>query len=165
MRALLAVVVFSNVASSDDTMHIGLQLSSDADTQQTRLGGGVRFGIVKLSGVVDAQLISDGSDDVDLTAEVTPFESSIAVLAGWRTSCVSIERGRQWTQQVLVGATGALPSLGDHVHASFGGVFNASIVRHGDGLETDWVSVASMRHIKDTIGFSLFVRFDYESAL
>ena len=169
MRALAIVIVLAGTtahANPIDDWRLGVQLTSDVDTQQARLGGGVRIGAWKLGVVVDAQTFADGSDDIDAVAEFSPGSDSWSLLAAWRTCAISIERGRQWHQQFLVGATGNLPSLfAGRIQPSFGAELVTTVVRHGDELMTDWISLESQRHVRDTISVNLFLRFDYVSAL
>jgi hypothetical protein len=153
-------------ANTIDGWQLGLQLTSDADTQQARIGGGVHRGAWRFGLVLDAQPFADGSDDIDAVAEWSPVADSWSLLAGWRTCSIFIERGRQWHQNLLLGASGALPSLFDgRIQPSFGAALTIAIVRHGDELETDWISLESQRHVKDTASVNLFLRFEYVSAL
>ncbi len=153
-------------ANAIDAWQVGVQVSSDSDTQQARVDGGVHLGAWKLGLVVDAQPFADGSDDLDATVEFHPSSDAWGLLGGWRTCSISIEQGRQWHQQLLLGATGALPRVFDgRLQPSFGGALAVTMVRHGDGLESDWLSLESARHVKDTVSLTLFLRFDYVSAL
>lgn len=149
-----------------DAWTVNVQVTSDSDTQQARVGGGARIGKWKLGAVVDAQPWSDGSDDIDAVAEYSPCADSWALLAGWRTAIIAIERGQQWQQQMLVGVVGNLPALFDgRIQPSVGANALVAVVRHGDELATDWISLASGRHVKDTISLNLVVRFEYAGEL
>ena len=67
---------------------------------------------------------------------------------------------------VRTGTVASLPALfGKRVQPSFGAELAVTIVRHGDQLMTDWISLECDRHVKDTISGNLFQRFDYVSAL
>src|SRR5688572_25144128 len=126
MKTMIAICVmgFAGEAHANviDAWRVGLQVSSDADTQQARVGGALELEAWKLGVVIDAQPFADGSDDLDAIAEFHPSSDSWGLLGGWRTCSISIEQGRQWHHQLLVGATGALPRLFDgRVQPSFGG--------------------------------------------
>ncbi len=166
MRAIvIAVIALAADARADRAWTAGVQLSSDSDTQEARVGAGVRSGIWKLGLVFDVQPMGGDSDDIDLVLEVRPGAESWGLIGGWRTCGIRIEQGRQWQEQLLLGAVGNLPRLLDgRIAPSFGVEAVSTIVRHGDGLETDWVSFASTRHIEDTLSLSMFVRLGYGAA-
>ena len=172
MKALAAIVVMCVTATGasaetavERALHVGLQLTSDTDTSRARVGGGVRFGGVKLAAVVDVPMLS-GNDTVDAIVEVGPGSRAWSLLAGWRVCAISIDRGTQWQEVLLVGASGRLPALFDgRIQPSFGGELAFTVVRHGAMLETDWISFASQRHALDTISANLFLRIDYETPL
>jgi len=150
----------------DRSWHLGTKVSTDLGPHRIRAGGGVRFKQLSVTLITDPKVFIDNSEqDLDLVVEWKFRADRWAPLIGWRTSSVSIDRGRHWQEHLLVGATGTLPALLDgHVRSQFGAELVFTTIRHGDGFETEWFSIASDRHLRDLVSINLFLRFDYVSA-
>lgn len=170
---LIALALITATAHADSTetasrdVQLGLNMSTDNGPHRVRVGGGVRLGKLTLSAVLDPYgMISRRANHVDVLVEYAPLSNWWAALLGWRTSDTAIDRGEQWQHHLLVGASARLPALWDgRVRPSFGAQFVLTVVRHGDRMETDWVSFESDRHLRDTASLNLFARFEYVSAL
>lgn len=171
MRALvlLLLLVAPAAARADDDVvevdrawHTGLNLRTDMGTHRVRIDAGVRLGPVDLTAVLDPKVFVDRrQNDTDLLAEYMFSPDSWAVLAGWRLTQISIDRGTHFHHMALIGATGGLPRLFEVVFPRFGFEIEANVLRHGTGLETDTISFASERHYRDLLSVNFFLRLDY----
>lgn len=154
-------------AEAEHAWHVGLNLRSDWGPHRIRVGGGARLGRLALNVVLDPTVIIDNNqNDIDAFGEWMFSPGGWAALAGWRTSSISIDRGRQWQQHLLIGASAGLPPLLDgRIRARIGSELVLSVVRHGQDLPTDWFSIKSQRHYRDLISVNLFLRFEYAAPL
>ena len=142
--------------------HTGLNLRTDTGAHRVRVDAGVRLGPIDLTAVLDPKVFIDRrQNDSDLVAEYMFRPDGWAALAGWRFTQVSIDRGTQFHHMVLVGVSGGLPRLLGAIYPRFGLELEANVLRHGAGLETDGISLASERHYLDLVSANLFLRFDY----
>jgi len=163
---LLAVVVLTAAAArADDTNgeRIGTKVTTDIGPHRIRLGVGAQVAQVSVTLITDPKVFIDNSEqDLDLIVEWKFPSNRWSPLIGWRTSSVSIDRGRHWQEHLLIGASGLLPPLlWGHVRGQFGTEMVFTTIRHGDGFETEWFSVESDRHVRDLVSINLFLRFDY----
>ena len=172
MRALfvalvaLAAPAVAGADEMDDEIdrlwHTGVNLRTDTGTHRVRVDLGVRVGPVDLTAVLDPKVFIDRrQNDTDLLAEYMFRPDGWAALAGWRLTQISIDRGTQFHHMLLLGVSGGLPRLFEVIFPRFGLELEANVLRHGSGLETDTISVASERHYRDLLSVNLFLRFDY----
>lgn len=169
LLALVMVVAAPAPAFADDsddevdrTWHSGVNLRTDTGTHRVRLDAGVRLGPVDLTAVLDPKVFIDRrQNDTDLVAEYMFRPDGWALLGGWRLTQISIDRGTHYHHMLLLGVSGGLPRLFEVVFPRFGFEFEANVLRHGSGLETDTISIASERHYRDLLSVNLFLRFDY----
>jgi len=162
----LAVAPARAHADADDELyrlgHGGLNLRTDTGVHRVRIDAGLRLGPVDLTAVLDPKVFIDRrQNDSDLLAEYMFRPDGWAALAGWRLTQISIDRGTQFHHMLLLGASGGLPRLFEVVFPRFGIELEANVLRHGGGLETDGISLASERHYLDLLSVNLFLRFDY----
>ena len=163
---LLAAPTAARGDDVDDTLdrlgHAGLNLRTDTGTHRVRLDAGLRLGPVDLTAVLDPKVFIDRrQNDTDLVAEYMFRPDGWALLAGWRLTQISIDRGTHFHHMALLGVSAGLPTLLDVVFPRFGFEFEANVLRHGSGLETDNLSLESERHYRDLLSVNLFLRFDY----
>lgn len=126
-----------------------------------RVTGGVTFGGLDVSAVVDPLAAIDGQHDLDLEAGHTLGGSSWRLAGGVRSTAIAVTGGTTWQEQLLVAATAPLPSPGKHLRATFGVELGMFVVKHGGGLDTEWVSWSSGRVFFESYDLGLFVRFEY----
>jgi hypothetical protein len=162
---LAAAPATARADASDDVdhdWHTGLNLRTDTGTHRVRLDAGLRLGQVDVTAVLDPKVFIDRrQNDTDLVAEYMFRPDGWAAMAGWRLTQISIDRGTQFHHMLLLGVTGGLPHFLEVVVPRFGFEFEANVLRHGDGLEADTLSLASERDYLDLVSFNLFLRFDY----
>jgi hypothetical protein len=163
---LVAVPAVAAADSGDDEIdrvwHSGLNLRTDTGTHRVRIDAGLRLGPVDLTAVLDPKVFIDRrQNDTDLIGEYMFRPDGWAALAGWRLTQISIDRGTQFHHMLLLGVTGGLPRLLEVVFPRFGVEFEANVLRHGGGLETDTIAVGSEREYLDLVSVNLFLRFDY----
>ena len=163
-------VARADVARGDESARawfVGPNLRTDLGTHRVRVGGGARLGPLSLGAVIDPKVFIDTrQNDTDLIAEWWVCPGGWAALAGWRVTQVFIDRGRHYYESLVVGATAGIPPLLDrNVRGRFGFELEANIVRHGAGIETDWISLESERHWKDLLSVGLFARFELSSPI
>jgi len=161
---------YAEVAPGDSTprgWYAGINLRTDYGTHRVRAGGGVRFGRLATTLVLDPKVLYDSKQqDIDGLAEWMFKRGGWSGLCGWRVTQLSIDRGTQYHHNLLLGTSGGLPALaGGTVRARFGLELEATILRHGAGIETDWISLASERHVRDLLSANLFLRFEYAAPL
>lgn len=167
---LLRTPASADVARGDESARawfVGPNLRTDLGTHRVRAGGGLRFGRLSLSLVVDPKVFVDTrQNDTDVLAEWWACPGGWAGFGGWRLTQVFIDRGRHFYESLIVGATAGMPALLDRqVRGRFGFELEANIVRHGAGIETDVISFESERHWKDLLSVSVFARFELAAAL
>ena len=168
--ALLPQVASADLARGDEgarAWFVGPNLRSDLGTHRVRAGGGVRLGHLSLSLVLDPKVFIDTrQNDTDLLAEWWLCPGGWAAFGGWRTTQVFIDRGRHYYESLIVGATAGMPPLFDrNVRGRFGFELEANVVRHGAGIETDWISFETERHWKDLLSVGLFVRLELSAPM
>lgn len=148
--------------SIERVWHSGVNLRTDTGTHRVRLDAGLRLGPVDVTAVLDPKVFFDRrQNDTDVIAEYMFRPDGMALLGGWRLTQISIDRGTQFHHMALVGVSGGLPRLFDVVFPRCGFELEANVLRHGSGLETDTLSLASERHYRDLLSVNLFLRFDY----
>jgi hypothetical protein len=144
--------------------HGGLNLRTDFGTHPIRVDGGVRFGSIDLYLVLDPMVWLDSQADLDLVVDFA-LGRGWSVLAGWRATSIGILGGRQWQQKSLTGVAARLPSFaGGHLRGQWGLELAVLWVKHGGGLDSEWISLDSPRDWLDHLNFGMFVRFEYASA-
>jgi hypothetical protein len=172
MRGLLLVLSILLAAATaradafddevDHDWHTGVNLRTDTGTHRVRVDAGLRLGTVDLTAVLDPKVFIDRrQNDTDLVAEYMFRPDGWAAMAGWRLTQLSIDRGTQFHHMLLLGVTAGLPRFLEVVVPRFGFEFEANVLRHGDGLDADTLSLASERDYLDLVSFNLFLRFDY----
>lgn len=159
--------VTSRWPSGERSWLLGANLTTDLGPHRVRLDAGANFGHLCLLLIADPEVALDNkSQDLDLLAQWSFRDDQWAPFVGWRTSSVSIDRGRQWQENLLLGASGKLPSVvTNRIQGRFGLELIFTIVRHGEGFEPEWFSIASDRHRRDLVSIDLFLRFDYVSPI
>jgi hypothetical protein len=146
----------------DRVWHTGLNLRTDVGTHRVRVDLGARLGRFDITAVLDPKVFIDHrQNDTDLLAELMFTPDGWAELAGWRLTQISIDRGRHFHHHLLLGFSAGLPRLFETIHPRFGFEFEANVMRHGSGLETDFIALSSERHYKDLLSVNLFLRLDY----
>jgi hypothetical protein len=146
----------------DHDWHTGVNLRTDTGTHRVRVDAGLRLGPVDVTAVLDPKVFVDRrQNDTDVIAEYMFRPDGWAALAGWRLTQISIDRGTQFHHMLLLGVTAGLPRFLEVVVPRFGFEFEANVLRHGDGLESDTLSLASQRDYRDLLSVNLFLRFDY----
>jgi hypothetical protein len=146
----------------DHDWHTGLNLRTDTGTHRVRLDAGLRLGTVDVTAVLDPKVFIDRrQNDTDLVAEYMFRPDGWAAMAGWRLTQISIDRGTQFHHMLLLGVSAGLPRFLEVIVPRFGFEFEANVLRHGDGLESDTLSLASERDYRDLLSINLFLRFDY----
>jgi hypothetical protein len=146
------------------SLHAGPNLRTDIGPHRVRLDVGVQHAAWSLTLVVDPKVVVQGTqNDGDVLVE-REIRSQWWVLAGWRTSWISIDRGRQWQHSLLLGGTAELPRLlGGRIVPRGGLELQATTLRHGNGLPTQWISFASQRDYQDLLSVNLFLRLHYRA--
>lgn len=145
----------------------GLNLRSDYGAHRVRIATGLHIGRLAGTLVLDPKVLFDTrQNDVDLLVEWSFAPGGWAALAGYRLTQVSIDRGKQFHHELLLGVTAGLPTiLGRRVRNRFGVELEVSMARHGDGLDTEWFSIESDRHFRDLLSLNLFLRSEFTSPL
>jgi len=172
MRALALLLVLASGpiaradAIDDDDIdhdwHSGLNLRTDTGTHRVRLDAGLRLGPIDVTAVLDPKVFVDRrQNDSDLIAEYMFRPDGWAAMMGWRLTQLSIDRGTQFHHMLLLGVSAGLPRLLEVIVPRFGLEFEANVLRHGAGLESDTLSLASEREYRDLLSINLFLRFDY----
>lgn len=153
----------SALAEPDRDWHAGLNLRTELGTRPLRIDGGARLGEVDLVLVVDPWFWTDGQHDTDLLVTWRFSEDGWGVLGGWRPTAIGLDGGHQLQHNLLVGFVGPLPRVGP-VRVQWGIELAALIVKHGAGLPTDTLSLASARDLGDHLNLAMFARFEYAHA-
>ena len=157
---LLALVIEASTAHADDQLlHAGLDMRTDLGAHQMRLPLGIRTGPWDGTLVVDPMVLLDGQHDLDLIGEYF-FGPRIGVFVGWRWSAIKVADGVHNQQRSLVGITGVGPSFFDGKLRTSASVELATLwVKHGGGVDMDWISAD--RNLHDALGVGIFVRVEY----
>lgn len=134
---------------------------------RVRVDVGARRGALAATLVVDPKVFIDPlQNDTDLLLEWIPRPGGWAPMLGYRLTQSSIDRGRQFHDILLLGASAGLPALVDgRVRGRFGFELELTILRHGAGVETEVLSFASSRAIIDLLSVNSYLRLEYAGAL
>lgn len=160
---VLIIVVMVGTAHADDVIHAGLDVRTDLGTHHTRLPVGFRRGSWDGTLVVDPMVFLDGQHDLDLIGEYY-FGPRIGVFFGWRWSALAVADGVHNQQRSLVGITGLGPTFFNDTLRTSASVELATLwVKHGGGVDMDWISAD--RNLIDSFGFGIFVRVEYARGL
>jgi hypothetical protein len=149
-------------ARADRELHAGLDLRTDLRAHAARIPFGMRQDRIDVSLVLDPLGFADGVHDTDLTVEWRAWDSTFAVLGGWRTTAVSLPGGHQWQQLSLVGVTTDLGRW-RWLRARFGAEMSILWVKHGADLPTSWIRAD--RSIVERFHVGMFVRVEYVSPI
>jgi hypothetical protein len=160
MRIALAVILAPVAAHADPSVHAGLNLRVDSGAHPIRVVGGADLGNVDLSLTLDPMVVTDGQFDADAMSLWKLCDSGWGVLAGWRTTAIGIQGGRQFQEKLVVGVGAPLPRLGP-IRSRFGFELATVVVKHGGGLPTEWISFSQGRDFVDLINFGMFVTVEY----
>lgn len=162
-RVLLLVLLWAGHARAEQWMHAGLDMRTDLGTHHTRLPVGIRTAEWDGTLVVDPMFLLDGQHDLDLIGEYY-FGPRIGVFVGWRWSAIKVADGLHNQQRSLVGITGLGPTFfGDTLRTSASVELSTLWVKHGGGVDADWISAD--RNLHDSFGLGLFVRVEYARGL
>lgn len=146
-----------------ESLHVGLDVRTDLGTHHTRLPLGYRTGAWDTTLVFDPMAVLDGQHDFDLLIEHFAGPR-LGVLAGYRWSAVAVEGGLHNQQRTLIGATAVGPNfLGDQLRTRFSLELATLWVKHGGGVDADWISAD--RNLLDHFSLGLFVRIEYVRGL
>lgn len=172
MRAIAVVLVLlagATAASADPARewYAGTSLRSDYGAHRVRLSGGARFGRLAGTLIIDPKVyIDDKQNDTDALVEWELMPHTWAAFGGWRLSQISIDRGVQYQHQTMLGMFGEAPRIGrNRVRVRFGVEFDMTTIRHGAGIETEWLHTASQRHFRDLLSFNFSLRLELASPL
>ena len=162
-RVLVVLAILGGTAHADPYMHVGLDVRTDLGTHHTRLPIGIRTEAWDGTIVVDPMFVLDGQHDLDLLGEYF-FGPRIGVFVGWRWSAVAVADGVHHQQRSLVGVTGVGPTFFDEALRTSASLELSTLwVKHGGGVDMDWIS--SDRNLHDSFGLGLFVRVEYARGL
>lgn len=163
---VLLLVPSSAVANDGErSWHAGINLRTELGTHPMRVNGGMRIAPIELNLVLDPMFWTDGQHDLDLVGTMSVTESELGVFAGLRSTSLGLSGGRHYHELLLLGLSAPLGGFGDAVGATWGFELGTVILKHGAGLPTETISLASGRDFIDLVNVAMFVRFDYEGAL
>lgn len=164
LALLVGVALASTTAArADRALHVGADVRTDQGTHHTRLPLGYRACQWDTTLVLDPLVLLDGQHDLDLLVERF-FGPRLGVLAGYRWSAISVDRGLHHQQRSLVGVTAVGPSFFDDRLRTRMSLELATLwVKHGGGTEVDWIS--GDRNLLDHFSLGLFVRIEYARQL
>ena len=147
-------------------LHAGLNLRAELGTHPIRAGGGVDFGKVDATLVLDPMFWTDGQVDTDALASWRFADAGWALIGGLRTTWIGLEGGTQFHEKLVIGVGAPLPGLG-HTPIRARWAFEATtvIVKHGGDLPSSWISFESGRDFIDLVNFGMFVSFEYARGL
>ena len=159
IRALIIVALLGGTARAEEIFHIGLDVRTDLGTHHTRLPIGVRWGAWDATAVLDPMYFLDGQHDLDVLGEYF-FGSRIGFLWGWRWSAIDVDDGTHHQHRSVLGVTALGPTFfDDRLRTSFSLELATLWVKHGGGVEADWISFD--RNFHDSMSLGLFVRIEY----
>ncbi len=163
---LLLMTPAAAAASPPDLWHVGVNARTELGVHPLRLGAGVQRGAWDLTVVLDPMVLTDGEHDLDLIGQRRLGHSRWTALGGLRWTAIGIADGRQSQDRLFVGV-GAPLAGGDGTRFQVRWAVEASmlIVKHGAGLPTAWVSLASNRDYVDRVALGMFVTVDHASLL
>jgi hypothetical protein len=167
MKWYIAVVVIALAAPAraDTELHAGLNLRADSGAHPIRAIAGVDTGPLDLSLTIDPMVITDDQFDADLLTTTKLSDGGWGLMAGWRTTAIGIQGGRQLQEKLLLGISAPLPRFGGlPIRTRWAFEAAAVIVKHGGGLPTDTISFSEGRDFIDLINFGMFVTFEYSNA-
>lgn len=162
-RLLLLLIACAGHAHAERWVHAGLDVRTDLGTHPVRIPIGFRSAQWDATLVVDPMFLLDGEHDMDVLGEYF-FGPRIGVFLGWRWSAIDVAGGVHHQQRSLAGITGLGPTFfGDALRTSASLELATLWVKHGGGVEADWISAD--RDFNDSFGFGLFVRVEYARGL
>jgi hypothetical protein len=162
-RVMIVLLLLAGHARAEQWLHAGLDMRTDLGTHHTRAAFGIRTAEWDGTIVVDPMVLLDGQHDMDLIGEYF-FGPRIGVFLGWRWSAIDVADGVHHQQRSIVGITGIGPSFFDDVLRTSASLELATLwVKHGGGVEMDWISAD--RNLHDSFGLGLFVRVEYARGL
>ena len=167
MRGVIVVAVFAvaGPVRADTSLHAGLNLRADSGAHAVRGIGGLDTGPLDVSVTLDPMVVFDGQFDADLTTTTKISEGGWGILAGWRSTAIGIQGGRQLQEKLVLGVTAPLPRISDlPIRARWGFEAAAVIVKHGGGLPTDWIKFEQGRDFVDLINFGMFITVEFGDA-
>ena len=139
-RVMIVLLVLAGQARADQWVHAGLDMRTDLGTHHTRVPIGFRNDNWDATLVVDPMFVLDGQHDLDAIGEHF-FGPRIGVFFGWRWSALRVADGVHHQQRSIVGITGIGPSLfGEALRTSASLELATLWVKHGGGVEMDWIS-------------------------
>jgi hypothetical protein len=162
---LIAVLVAPGaVAHAEPTpsWHAGVEVRAELGMHPARLAGGLGFGRVDTTIVLDPLVLLDGQHDLDTSAGIAVGSSGWRIVTGWRLTTFNLSDGIHAQHRLLAGMTAPLPPLASF-RATFGVETSLLIVRYGGGVETTWLSLSSGQRLLEEFDASLFLRIEYES--
>lgn len=167
MRCLIVVAVLALPAHAraDSGLHAGLNLRADPGAHPFRVTGGIDTGPLDVSVTLDPMVVFDDQFDADLLTSTRLSDGGWGLVAGWRSTAIGIQGGRQLQEKLVLGIGAPLPGLGG-LPIRTRWTFEAAtvIVKHGAGLPTDWISFAQGRDFIDLINFGMFITIEYAGA-
>jgi hypothetical protein len=162
---VVAVLGVAGVTRADTSLHAGLNLRADSGAHAVRAIGGMDTGPLDVSVTLDPMVVFDGQFDADLMTTTKISEGGWGILAGWRSTAIGIQGGRQLQEKLVLGVTAPLPRISDlPIRARWGFEGAAVIVKHGGGLPTDWIKFEQGRDFVDLINFGMFITVEFGDA-
>jgi hypothetical protein len=163
----VVVVMFAVATAHGDPArdwHFGANLRTDFGARFYRVDAGVRLCRIDLIAVLDPWGLENGDYDFDAIASYN-VHGHWSTWFGWRETIVPIGRDRQYSEKVLLGVEGLMPSLGTDRLKLYSGLELAIHAHsHGGGIQDTWVCVDSPTCRKDHFVFGLFGRLEFASA-
>ena len=160
---VVAALTVAAPAHAGPAWHAGLNVRGDLGTHPIRVGGGLQFGRVDTTLVLDPMFWTDGQHDLDLFAFWAPCAAGWGLLGGWRTSTIGLLGGTQLQEKLLLGIGAPLPWLRESIRARFHFELATVVVKHGADLPSEWISFAQGRDFIDLVNFGMFVTVEYAS--
>jgi hypothetical protein len=107
--------------------------------------------------------VLDGQHDLDVLGEYF-FGPRIGLMFGWRWSAIAVAAGFHHQQRSVVGVTAVGPSFWDEqLRTSFSLELATLWVKHGGGVDSDWMSLD--RNFHDSMALGFFARIEYARGL
>jgi hypothetical protein len=162
-RVMIVLLLLAGSARAEQWVHAGLDMRTDLGAHHTRVPLGIRTSSWDGTIVIDPMFVLDGQHDLDLIGEYY-FGPRIGVFVGWRWSALRVADGVHHQQRSIVGITGVGPSFFDEALRTSASLELATLwLKHGGGVEMDWISAD--RNLHDSFGLGLFIRVEYARGL